>query len=172
MMTTNHLPARHSAPRPTVGLTLGLLLFVMGSLGACAPVVDNRGNLPTQDAVNQVVIGGSSRADVQRLLGSPTAAGTFSDKVWYYISRRQETVAFFKPAPTEQTIVSVYFDDAGLVSKMTATGGETVEFIDHTAQTTPTTGHSMSFLEQLFGNIGRFGSKEGPYKAPTPTGQR
>lgn len=169
MMTIDRSPAR----RPSLGLTLGLALLVLGSgLGACTPIVDNRGNLPTQEAVNQIIIGTSSRADVQRLLGSPTAAGTFSDKVWYYISRKQETVAFFKPAPVEQTILSVYFDDAGLVSKMTATGGETVEFIEHTAETTPTTGHSMGFIEQLFGNIGRFGSKGGPYKAPTPSGQR
>ncbi|WP_395832244.1 outer membrane protein assembly factor BamE [Elstera sp.] len=169
MMTTNRTPTR----RPTLGLTLGLTLFVLGSgLGACTPIVDNRGNLPTQEAVDQIIIGGSSRADVQRLLGSPTAAGTFSDKVWYYISRKQETIAFLKPAPVEQTILRVYFDDAGLVSKLAATGGETVEFIDHTAETTPTTGHSMGFIEQLFGNIGRFGSKDGPYKAPSPTGQR
>lgn len=152
--------------RPAV---LGLALLLGGALPACTPIVDNRGNLPTQDAVNQIVIGGSSRADVQRILGSPTTAGTFNDKVWYYISRKQETVAFMKPAVREQTIVAVHFDDAGLVSKMTASGGETVEFIDHTAETTPTTGHSMGFLEQLFGNIGRFGNKGGAYQAPSPT---
>lgn len=163
MMTKLHPLARPAA--------LGLALLLGGSLAACAPIVDNRGNLPTQEAVDQIVIGGSSRADVQRILGSPTSAGTFNDKAWYYISRKQETVAFMKPAVKEQTILTVFFDDAGLVSKMTATGGETVEFIDHTAETTPTTGHSMGFLEQLFGNIGRFGSKGGAYQAPNPTGR-
>ncbi len=150
-------------------LRFGCTLLLGGILAACTPIIDNRGNLPTQEAVDQIVAGTSSRADVQRILGSPTAAGTFDDKVWYYISRKQETLAFLKPAVKEQTILAVYFDDAGLVSKMTATGGETVQFIDHTAETTPTSGHSMGFLEQLFGNIGRFGSKDGPYKAPTPT---
>ena len=48
-----------------------------------------------------------------RLVGSPSAVATFNPNVWYYITQKQETVAFLKSKIIEQQVMQLTFNDAG-----------------------------------------------------------
>lgn len=121
----------------------------------CAPDKAVRGNLPRPEKLDQVKVGLSTRNDVRELLGPPSNVGTFNDKVWYYISQTTEDVPMSLPAVLDRKIVSIHFNDAGLVEDIKTldkTAGRDISPVD---RTTPAAGHEPSLLRDLFGNIGK-----------------
>ncbi|MBL6932818.1 MAG: outer membrane protein assembly factor BamE [Rhodospirillales bacterium] len=135
------------------------LLFsfaVAGLLVACTPKIDVRGNLPDPERLSDIVPGEVSRGEVQEILGTPSSVAVFDQETWFYVSQRTETLAFFEPEVKERSVVIVKFDNEGVVSKiesLTAENGKKIQPVD---RKTPTAGNEFGFIEQLFGNIGRF----------------
>jgi outer membrane protein assembly factor BamE (lipoprotein component of BamABCDE complex) len=136
-------------------MVLALALSAL-ALGACAPTLDQRGNLPDPDDVLAIEPGVQSKEQVAQLLGTPSTVGTFDDKTWYYISKRTETTAFFTPDITDQQVLVVKFDAADVVEKVQLYSMDDAYEIEPVDRTTPTYGQKLTILQQLFGNIGRF----------------
>jgi outer membrane protein assembly factor BamE (lipoprotein component of BamABCDE complex) len=135
-------------------------LVVAAALAACAPMIDTRGNMPPPEVVSTIQPGVTTRTQVSQLLGSPSSVGTFNDRTWYYIGRKTETIAFLSPEVTEQQVLVIKFDEAGVVQDFEKRGMETAREVAMNDRETPTAGHSLGFFEQLFGNIGRFSGKK------------
>ena len=138
-------------------------------LVACAPITNQRGNLPDSELLSQIEPGEQSRDDVANILGSPTSIASFGGETWYYISSQTETIAFYEPEVVDQRVVAIAFDDDGMVASVRTYGLEDAQDIEPVARVTPTGGREMTFLEQLFGNIGRFTGKTGqPSRSEAP----
>lgn len=154
---------RRTLATPTALLLLGL------AVTACSPVVATRGNMVEPERVKEIVQGTSRAEDVAAILGTPTHVGTFDNTRWYYIGQKTEKTAFFQPEVIERRILVVQFDPQGVVQEvkqMDAAAGQEVEIVD---RTTPTSGRELTFMEQLLGNVGRFGSKTGGDPTKTTT---
>jgi outer membrane protein assembly factor BamE (lipoprotein component of BamABCDE complex) len=136
-------------------------LAVSMTLAACTGRLDTRGNLADPEVVGQITPGQSTRGTVQDLLGSPTTVATFNDRTWYYIGRKTEKLAFFKPDVLEQEVVAVRFDPNGVVENVKVYGAEDAREIKLVDRTTPTAGKELTVLQQLLGNVGRFNSEPG-----------
>lgn len=137
------------------------LCVAVAALAACSPKVENRGYMQESEIKDKVVVGQTTKDEVQSLLGSPSAYGNFGGETWYYISSREETYAFMRSEVTEQNTVRIEFDQAGVVSKVEAYDRNSGKDIDIVGRETPTEGHSMTVVEQMLGNIGRFNSPGG-----------
>ena len=142
---------RGNAPAP---LHLIALLAAL-ALGACAPTVAQRGNVPDPEKLEQLKPG-DSKDKVVQMIGSPSTIGTFSDKRWYYISRKTEKVAFWDPKTVDQQVVEVLFDEQDKVQEVKRLNLADAYDVDPIGRTTPTAGKSITVLDQLLGNIGRF----------------
>jgi outer membrane protein assembly factor BamE (lipoprotein component of BamABCDE complex) len=160
----NIAPARH-AVRPAA-------ILVAIVLAGCTISEDQRGNLPDPDKLAEIKPGTTTKEQVVKILGSPSSASTFDDDVWYYISRKTKQVAFFSAAVLDQQVYIVDFDDKGVVKDL---GHKTLadgESISPAPGATPSPGRELSFMEQLIGNIGRFGGgASGGSGAPNPAGR-
>lgn len=135
------------------------IILVSAGLGlaiaACAPIKDTRGYVPQKERIAQIKVGSQNKDEVYSILGSPSTKATFDGDVWYYISSKTERLGFFAPKTVERNIVAVGFDDNDVVSKVAHYGlkdGRVVNFVD---RTTPTRGKELTFLEQMFGNVGK-----------------
>lgn len=136
------------------GRLLPIILALV--LASCAPIVDTRGHSAEAVDLKQIIVGQSTTEDVTALLGSPTSSSKFGDEIWYYITQKQERVGVFAPEVTEQHIVAVQFDANKVVSDLgefSKADGKPVQIV---SKTTPTEGHSVTFMEQMLGNFGRF----------------
>ena len=140
--------------RQALFLALGICSV---ALAACQAQYDTRGNLPDPEVVLAVQPGVDDRQKVAELLGSPSTMGTFNDKTWYYISKKTERTAFFDPVVLDQEVLIIKFDEAGTVSDMKLLGLEDAHTVVPDPDVTPTSGHELTILQQLLGNIGRFG---------------
>ena len=147
--------------RMSIKRKLLILSACASLLSGCSPIVDARGNLPDPDAVLQVQPGIDDRTQVAKLLGSPSTVATFGDKTWYYISKKTKRIAFFDPEVLDQEVLIIKFDDAGTVSDMKLLGIEDAHQVVPNPNETPTSGRELTILQQLMGNIGRFGGLGG-----------
>jgi len=129
-------------------------LLVLAGMAACAPIRDVRGYVPDQEKIASIQIGGDTRESVQEKLGTPSSTATFGDPTWYYISTEQERYAFFQPDVTKRQILAVQFTESGKVADLRTYGVEDGQVIALVDRETPSRGKEMSFLQQMFGNMG------------------
>ncbi|GGF28496.1 SmpA/OmlA family lipoprotein [Aliidongia dinghuensis] len=125
------------------------------ALAACSPPQELRGNLPDPDGVAQIVPGKSTKADVTKLMGSPSNISTFDTGTWYYISRRSVRDALSEPQLVAQTVYVVQFDDNGVVKTFQQQDNNDTD-VAMIPRTTPASGKELSLIEQLLGNFGKF----------------
>ncbi len=147
------VPARgrvRRARRMVLGCTLAAAL-----LAGCAPIAHQQGHIRDAEVLAQIEPGEQTREEVARLLGTPSAVGTFDDRRWYYISRRTETTAFYEPELVDQDVTVIAFDENGVVAEVASVSIEEARAIAPVEEESPTRGRELSFFEQIFGNIGR-----------------
>jgi outer membrane protein assembly factor BamE (lipoprotein component of BamABCDE complex) len=151
-------------PAEVIGMRCSFAVAAMAAmvlLVGCSTSVDQRGNLPDQDRLAEIKPGVTTREQVQQLLGTPSSTSTFDDSTWYYISKKTEQWAFLSPDTIEQKVVAVDFDTSGVVRDVRQRGLDDAKEVAMVERTTPTPGKTLGFLEQLFGNLGRFNTPEG-----------
>lgn len=126
-------------------------------LAACSPRVAVRGNLPRDEQMAKIAVGEQNRNEVAEILGTPSTLGTFDDKVWYYISRKTEKYAFLEEEVVDQKVIAIYFDEKNVVQAIYHYDKDDLRQVGMVDRKTPTAGKELSVLEQLIGNLGRFG---------------
>lgn len=135
---------------------IALALGLAAAISACAPRIDQRGNKPDEDQVVQINPGVDDKQRVAELIGTPSTISTFDDRTWYYISKRTETLAFFDPDVMDQEVLAINFSEEGIVDSMRIYGQEDGRTIAYVDRVTPTEGNELTFIQQMFGNLGRF----------------
>lgn len=139
-----------------------LLILACLSLGvvACSPIAHQHGYTPRAEELEAVRAGVDTRESVLRKLGRPSTIAAFDASDWYYISMRSETYAFYEPEVVDQRVVTVSFDDAGLVTDIGNYGLEEGRVIDLVTRTTPTAGRKLTILQQIFQNLGKYNTEQ------------
>lgn len=132
-------------------------ILVLGALlaASCSPIVDNRGHATQTLDMSQVTPGTSRKADVQAVLGSPSMQSDYGN-VWYYVSVQKETAGILAPQVTKQQAVAIRFDEGGTVEEIETYDKEDGKPVALVGKNTPSAGHSLTFMEQLMSNFGKF----------------
>ena len=146
--------------RPARSASLSTLsaiaLFALSiSLSGCGGIVDKRGYVRDDAAFNSILPGVDNKESVYQRLGSPSTSGTIASNTWYYITTREERTAFFAPEVKERNITAIEFDENDMVADVESYTLEDGKVVAYSDRETPTRGKELSFLEQMFGNIGR-----------------
>lgn len=130
--------------------------LVGGLLAGCAGRVATHGIPLDQDLAAQIRPGVHGRAEVARLLGSPSSTSLFNNEAWYYIGDQDETIAFLNRTVTERKVLIVRFDSGGMVTGVEQFGLERGRDVELVERETPSFGESMNAVQQIIGNLGRF----------------
>lgn len=169
--------ARRALPAslPRVGAAALAVLFLTAGCSIFEAPAVQRGNRVAPEDLAQITPGVQTRQDVQALLGSPSARSTFDDNEWYYISSVTRQRPGRMLAQSDQRVVAITFDASGKVSGIRELGAEDQQQVTFVRRETPVPGNERSLLQELFGNIGRFGGPVGadrnmPGPSPGPSG--
>ena len=136
-------------------LVLGLAATM---LSGCSALRAHKGVVLDTQLATTIQPGVDNKASVEKLLGRPSFTGQFTPNDWYYISRDTTQFAFRNPRVSKQTVMLVRFDPAGNVTQVQRSGKEAILAFDPSGRRTPTLGRKRGFFEELFSNIGAFGS--------------
>lgn len=126
------------------------------ALAACDPKVQNEGYIRDEAVKSQIVVGQTTKDQVRELLGTPSVQSTFGQDAWYYINERQQQWGFLAPHVVAQDTTRITFDQNGTVAKVENYSLKDGQEVAMNPRVTPTEGHTLGFLEQVLGNIGRF----------------
>jgi outer membrane protein assembly factor BamE (lipoprotein component of BamABCDE complex) len=156
------------AMKSSAAAILVSLALTVAGLAACAPQVSQHGHTVDPDSVSRITPGVTSQEEVARLLGSPSMLATFASDRWYYVTQRRESRSFFQNEIIEQDVLTVTFDDRGIVREVEFQGMDQAMAIEPDPDTTRTLGNELTIVEQLIGNIGRFGDPTAGAGQPGP----
>jgi outer membrane protein assembly factor BamE (lipoprotein component of BamABCDE complex) len=103
-----------------------------------------------------IEVGQVNKREVVEFIGSPSTIELFKGESWYYISEKIETKAFFAPKINSRKVLIIRFNKKDIVKEIKIIGLKEAKNIKMVDRITPTAGQELTFLKQLFGNIGRF----------------
>lgn len=165
-------------PTRSVNACLAPLALVV-LLGGCGWITDTlgpppveRGNRVDPERLGQITPGVQTRNDVETLLGSPTARGTFDEDNWYYISARTRLQPGRFLEVEDRRVVAISFNRQGVVSGIRELGQADGRDVAVVRRETPVPGNERTLLQALFGNLGRPGMAGTGPTNPANTGGR
>jgi outer membrane protein assembly factor BamE (lipoprotein component of BamABCDE complex) len=125
------------------------------SISACAPITSHHGFVADKTAKIAVEAGTDNKTTILARYGNPSQIGAFDEEVWYYISSVQTQKAFLKLRTQERNITAISFDDSESVAQVKQYSLVDGRIINYDKHKTPTRGREVTFLEQIFGSVGR-----------------
>jgi len=126
------------------------------ALAACGSTTETlqRGYVLPEGALEQLPIG-ATQEQVLIVLGTPSTVATVNGEAFYYISQKaQRSAAFLPHEVVDQRVIAVYFDKDRRVSRLANYGLKDGKIFDFVSQTTPTGGQELSYIRNIFKNIG------------------
>lgn len=135
--------------------------FLVLFLAACVATERDSGYVFNESSLAYVREGESTHEDVLRALGTPSATSSFEVERWHYIGKKSEIKGVLEPEVKEQTVLSIEFDEDGIVQKVEKRSVADGQEVDIVGRKTGTEGHSVGVLEQLLGNFGKFNRERG-----------
>ena len=142
--------------KTVVRLMPALALFCGLALAGCGSMTETlqRGYVLQEGALEQIPIG-ATQEQVLIVMGTPSTVATISGEAFYYISQKSQRAAAFMPYEVkDQRVIAVYFDRDRRVSRLANYGMRDGKIFDFVSQTTPTGGQELSYLRNMFKNVG------------------
>jgi outer membrane protein assembly factor BamE (lipoprotein component of BamABCDE complex) len=137
-------------------LHLSLALAGVLALAACGSTTETlqRGYVLPEGALEQVPVG-ATQEQVLIVLGTPSTVATVNGDAFYYISQKaQRSAAFMPHEVVDQRVIAIYFDKERRVTRLANYGYKDGKIFDFVSQTTPTGGQELSYLRNIFKNVG------------------
>lgn len=131
---------------------IGVLVFLVA---ACSPVFRNQGYVPSEEELALIEVGKDTRDSVAATLGRPSSQGLLNDVGWFYVQSRWKHSGAMQPKEIDRQVVSITFTEDGIVENVERFGLEKGNVVAISRRVTDSNVKGVSFLKQLFGNIGR-----------------
>jgi len=149
---------QRSIVKRLVGIAAGLTLVT--ALTACSATYRNHGYVPTEEELSFVVVGVDTRDTVASAIGSPGTSGLLTESGWYYVQSRFKHSGARKPEEIEREVLSISFDDDGVVENIERFGLEDGRIVVLSRRVTDSNIKGVSFIRQLLGSIGRLNAED------------
>ena len=132
------------------------VIFLAILLSACTNIEVQRGAELKQNKIDQITKE-SSKGDVINLLGSPSSKSSFGEETWYYIFNKRDQNIITDDKVIEQDVLVVTFNADDMVKIVEMYDESKAQKVEYSDKKTATAGHEMGVLEQVLGNVGKFG---------------
>ena len=131
-------------------------VFALFAATACTRLEDSHGYVPSDDLLDEVVVGVDTKETAGRILGRPGTAGLVDDRGWYYVKSDYERFLWRAPVEVNREVVAVSFAENGQVENIERFGLEDGQVVQLSRRVTDSSVANTAFLRQLLGNIGQF----------------
>ena len=137
-----------------------LLLFIF-TLNSCISQKLVHGNLPDAELISILKVGIDSKKSTTQILGEPTFRGVLGDNSFYYVGTVNSKLAFLDPKLDDQFILELNFDKNNKLKTLYLYDENESIDVSMSSLETKHSGKKLTFLQQIFGNIGVGGMGRG-----------
>ncbi len=130
------------------------LLLILFSLNSCVSQKLVHGNLPDAQLVSMLKVGIDSKKTTTKILGEPTFRGVLGDNSFYYVGTVNSKLAFLDPKLDSQFVLEINFDKNNKLKKLYLYNEDESIKVSMSSLETKHSGKKLTFLQQIFGNIG------------------
>ena len=134
---------------------VSLLFFLVG----CSKDIRIQGYNFSTAKPDAIVVGSATQHDVIDILGTPTSKSEVGPQQFFYISRKVENIAFFDAKVLEQEVLSINFDNTGVVSHISHYTLDDSNKIIFARELTEIKGNSLTPVQQILTNVGKYRKK-------------
>ncbi len=134
---------------------MALALTLPAALAACSATYRNHGYVPPEDELARIVVGQTQQAELDGLVGRPSAQGLLTGSARYYVGSRWEYYGARQPREIDRQVVAISFNEAGSVTNVERFGLERGQVVVLSRRVTDTGVTSLGLVRQLLGNVGR-----------------
>ena len=138
-----------------------VLLLVLFSLNSCISKKLVHGNLPDAQLVSILKVGVDSKKTTIQILGEPSFKGVLGDNSFYYVGTVNSKIAFLNPKLDNQFVLELNFDKNDKLKKLYLYDEKESINVSMSTLETKHSGKKLTFLQQIFGNIGVGGMGRG-----------
>ena len=131
-----------------------VLLLVLFSLNSCISQKLVHGNLPDAQLVSILKVGVDSKKTTIEILGEPSFKGVLGDNSFYYVGTVNSKLAFLDPKLDSQFVLEINFDKNNKLKKLYLYNEDESIKVSMSSLETKHSGKKLTFLQQIFGNIG------------------
>ena len=135
---------------------VAVLAVLVSLTSACARLEDRHGYIPDPELLADIEVGRDTKETVGRILGRPSTEGIVDDSGWYYVKSEYERFLWRAPVEVDREVLAVSFSDEGKVANIERFGLEDGRVIVLERRVTDSNTQGISFLRQLFSNLGNF----------------
>ena len=129
-------------------------LLILFSLNSCISQKLVHGNLPDAQLVSILKVGIDSKKSTTQILGEPTFRGVLGDNSFYYVGTVNSKLAFLDPKLDTRFILEINFDKNNKLKKLFLYDEDESIDVSMSSLETKHSGKKLTFLQQIFGNIG------------------
>lgn len=97
----------------------------------------------------------TSKQEVRKIMGSPSAISSVDSNVWYYILLQTKNIAILKPKINKYKVLELKFNNNKLSDLVVYTDNK-LRKLDFNKWESPVHGNNESLIHDFFYNIGRF----------------
>ncbi|MEY8098583.1 outer membrane protein assembly factor BamE [Falsihalocynthiibacter sp. S25ZX9] len=130
---------------------LGALVFI---ITACSPVIRKHGYVPTEEVLDNVLVGVDTVDTVETTVGRPSGRGLLQDGDWFYVQSIWKNFGYREPKEIDRQVVAIRFDNKGVVSNVERFGIEDGNVVALSRRVTDSGISGVGFLAQMFGSFG------------------
>lgn len=132
------------------------VIVMVGLTGCLLTTVEKQGYVLSPERLEKIEIGTATKRVVEHHLGTPTFRTEYEAERWHYVSSAKAVTSVLNPELVEQDVITIEFDEQDVVSKVEHKTADDSAAVNMVNRKTKTEGHSISLVEQLIGNFGRF----------------
>lgn len=143
-----------------------LLVLFTFSLTSCSAVKDdeddkeNRGYVTKFSDFSKIKPGNTNQQETLQILGSPITKSLFGKEEWIYAGGEVTKETFFEPEIKSFESYKITFNDAGIVESIKFKDRSSLKEFEISEDRTISGGNSLTFFQQLLGNVGRFNNQQ------------
>lgn len=134
--------------------TAAALFVAAASLAACSAPTISHGYVFAEDTLSQIPVG-SSREQVELVLGSPSTTSTIAGDTYYYISQKVEESPVWGRSIVDQRVLAIYFDEDRKVKSIASYGLKDGKVFDFIQRQTRSGGADLNLISQMLQGVGR-----------------
>lgn len=135
-------------------MILAALALPMLGIAGCTRMYRNHGYVPADDELAAVVVGQTTREQLESLIGRPGSQGVLTGASWYYVGSRWEHYGMRPPREIDRQVLAVSFAESGVVTNVERFGLESGRVVVLSRRVTDTGVSGVGVIRQIFRNVG------------------